>query len=133
MHKIKDFIKDFWPSMLTLAVILYATLAKNPVGADELPPIPHIDKLIHAVMIGGMFSAVAFDMSRKNKHKLSNKTLWTIFACVCAFGLADEGFQAIPAIGRGCDPADFAADCAGALIALWLAPKAIAKVLRLNR
>lgn len=133
MRRIKTFIADFWPSMLTLAVILYATLAKDPVGAEELPPIPHIDKLIHAVMLGGLLSAVAFDMSRKSKHRLSKKTLWILFACVCAFGLADEALQAIPSIGRGCDPADFAADCFGALVALWLAPMAITRVLKLKR
>lgn len=132
MQTIKRFVGDFWPSMLTLAVIVYATLFPDPMGADELPPIPHIDKLIHAVMMGGLYGAIAFDMSRKRGCLPGSRMLWTLFACICAFGLVDEALQAIPQLGRGCDVIDLMADCTGALIARWLAPKAIARVLKLS-
>lgn len=133
MQRIKRFIVDFWPSMLTLGVVLYATLASDPMGADELPAIPHIDKLIHAVMMGGLLGAIAFDISRRDKRLPSRKTMWILFGCFCIFGLADEFMQSLPWIGRGCDPADYLADLAGAFAAVWLAPPAIAKVLKLKR
>lgn len=132
MHKIKLFFVAFWPSLIVLAVILYATLASHPVGVDELPPIPHLDKVIHAVMMGGMLAAIIFDISRYRHRLPSKKTMWILCLCVCALGLAIEGIQAIPIIGRGCDPADFAADCIGALAALWLAPPAISRALHMR-
>lgn len=57
----------FWlPSALVVAVIIYATLFPDPAGADELPDIPGIDKLIHAIMFGGMAGALAFDYCRSH-------------------------------------------------------------------
>ena len=41
--------------MIVIAVILYATLNDNPLGADELPIFPGADKVIHAIMFGGLF------------------------------------------------------------------------------
>ena len=50
--------------MIVIAVILYATLNDNPLGADELPIFPGADKVIHAIMFGGLFSAISFDRFR---------------------------------------------------------------------
>jgi len=54
----------WWPTALVVGVILYATLNSDPVGADRFPAIPHLDKLIHAIMFGGLFSAISFDRRR---------------------------------------------------------------------
>ena len=60
----KRFVVAYWPSMLVSVVILYATLVPDPVGVDDLPSLPHVDKLIHAVMFGGLTGAVAFGFVR---------------------------------------------------------------------
>ena len=53
--------------MIVIAVILYATLNDNPLGADELPIFPGADKVIHAIMFGGLFSAISFDRFRDGR------------------------------------------------------------------
>ena len=64
MTRLFTFLRRYWPSGLCLAVIIYATLSSDPIGADELPLIPHIDKIIHFIMMGGFAGAIAFDYYR---------------------------------------------------------------------
>lgn len=120
--------------MLTLAVVLYATLASDPMGADELPPIPYLDKLIHAVMMGGLLGAIAFDLQRRNcqRNVLTPATMWWLFAAVMAFSCIDEVAQGSMDMGRSYDPLDLVADAVGALVAVFAAPPAIRRVLRLH-
>ena len=61
MNRVAHQLLQWWPSALVVAVIIYATWLPDPVGAEELPKIPHLDKLIHAVMMGGLASALMFD------------------------------------------------------------------------
>lgn len=115
--------------MIVVAVILYATLNADPVGADELPPIPHIDKLIHAIMFGGLFSAIVFDRARSGRNNSLRTKL--IIAAVCFIcGAVDEVVQNALENGRQGDIYDFLADFTGILIAFFTAPPAIRAVLR---
>lgn len=134
MHRIKTFFIDFWPTLIVIAVILYATLSSDPIGADKLPLIPHIDKLIHAIMMGGLFSAISFDCQRRDRSKnvLTWRFLLILFAAIVAFSVLDEIMQKIMENGRGAEFLDLAADILGCLIAMFLAPPAIRKVLRLR-
>lgn len=130
MTKLKRFIIAYWPSMLTLCVVLYATLFSDPLGDHEMPPIPHLDKLIHAVMMGGLFGAIAFDKQRADKtRRLSRRFLVTLSAAIMAFGAADEIAQAAMGIGRSGDLLDLAADWTGVTVAYFTAPPVIRKVL----
>lgn len=132
-HKIKRLFIDFWPTMLVLAVIAYATLHSNPVTPD-MSLMPHMDKLIHAIMMGGLLSAFAFDWQRRCRthNVLTPRFLWTLFACIVVFSIGDELLQKAMENGRAADILDFAADTAGALIALFTAPPAIRAVLRVK-
>jgi len=40
--------------MVVAAVILYGTISSDPAGVEHLPMFPGADKLIHAVMFGGL-------------------------------------------------------------------------------
>lgn len=133
-HKIKRFFIDFWPTILVVAVIAYATLNSNPVAPD-MSLMPHMDKLIHAIMMGGLFSAIAFDCQRRHRDRniLTPKFLWTLYACVVIFSIGDEILQKAMENGRSADILDFAADAAGALIALFTAPPAIRAVLKIPK
>lgn len=134
MKKILEFLKCYWPSMIVLAVIFYATLASDPAGADELPPIPHIDKLIHAIMMGGLVGAVAFDYKRAERQTrmLTSRFMLALTICVMAFGVVDEFLQSAVDNGRSFEGADILADWAGAWIAFFAAPPAIRKVLKVK-
>lgn len=134
MITIRRFFIDFWPSMLVLAVILYATLNSDPVGADEVMLFPHADKLIHAIMMGGLVGAMAFDCQRRDRSRrvLTPRFMWTLFGIVAVFGLCDELLQAAIDNGRGCEAADFVADLVGEVVAVFLAPPAIFTVLKLK-
>lgn len=137
MRSIKDFIVEFWPSMIVLGVILYATLASNPVDIDDMPPIPYLDKLIHAIMMGGFTGAIAFDITRHapkaQRHVvLTSSLMWRIFIGIAIFGILDEIAQATLTDTRGAEVADFFADCAGSVVAVFTAPAAIRKVLKMQ-
>lgn len=122
----------FLPTFVVVAIILYATLASHPAGADSLPHIPGIDKLIHAVMMGGLLGSFAFDWKRANPDKrLTPSFMWAVFICVVAFSIGDELLQGHLDNGRDADPYDFLADCIGALVAVYAAPPAIRSVLRI--
>ncbi len=123
------FLRQWWPTALVVCAILYATLNDDPVGADELPPIPHLDKLIHAVMFGGLFSALCFDYYR-SRHRLATGIMLCFAAASVCAGCLDEIAQTLLENGRSGDPADFAADCVGIAVAWFAAPPAIRRVVR---
>lgn len=133
MTKIKSFIVKYWPSLIVLGVILYATLSSNPLGADEMPAIPHIDKLIHATMMGGLVGAIIFDIQRADKSKLvDRKTLYVIAVSVMIFGGVDEIVQSSMDNGRSGDWLDLVADWTGVWVAFFTAPPAVRKVLKIK-
>lgn len=129
---IKEMIKKFWPTSIVLAVIVYATLSNDPIGADELPLIPHIDKLIHAIMMGGLFSAIVFDLCRNERQKLATKRLIGIAVGVMIFCIFDEIAQTTLTDTRSGDPLDLLADWVGIWIAYFAAPPAIKYVLKIK-
>lgn len=125
-------LRYYIPTLVVVGVILYATLSSDPLGDSSLPSIPHFDKLIHAVMMGGLLGAFAFDWQRANPEKrLTSSFMWAVFGCVLAFGILDELLQGSIDNGRTGDPFDFLADCIGAAAAVYLAPPAIRAVLRI--
>ncbi len=128
------FIKKFWPTLLVLGFILYATLDSDPISIDEDLWFPNIDKLAHAIMMGGLASAIAFDMQRADRRPsaLSRRTMLTICGCVILFGGCDEIAQGLMNNGRGCELLDFVADAVGCVCAMLLAPPAIRRVLKIR-
>ena len=117
--------------MIVVAVILYATLFPDPAGVDDLPLIPHIDKLIHAIMFGGLAGALAFDYSRShNIPKPSPRTMAAFAIASTLVGGGIELLQDAMQLGRGADWFDFLADAVGALVAYFAAPPAIARCLK---
>lgn len=124
----------YLPTFIVVCVILYGTLTGNPMGNTSLPAIPHIDKIIHAVMMGGLLATFAFDWQRANPDKvLTPSFLWAVFGCVLAFSIGDELLQGAIDNGRSGDPFDFLADCIGAAVAVYLAPPVIRSILRVRR
>lgn len=118
------------PSAIVIAVILYATLFPDPAGADMFPLIPHIDKLIHAIMFGGLAGALAFDYERTgSRQRPEPRVMLICCGASLAFGGGIELLQGAMGLGRGADWWDFAADAVGVAVAYFTAPPAIKAVL----
>jgi len=127
----RRFVAAYWPSIMVVAVILYATLFPDPMPVDDLPLIPGLDKLIHAIMFGGLAGAVAFDYSRS--HDLSRPPRSVMARVAIASAIAGGGIELLQdamGLGRGAEWADFGADSLGALVAYITAPAAINRVLK---
>ena len=124
-------ILGFWPSLIVLLVILYATWVPQPIDPDDIPPIPHIDKLIHAIMMGGLCGALMFDYYRNRLGLLTPRTIIAFTVAVMAFSAVDEWMQGVLPIGRPSDFIDLLADWGGCLVAAFAAPPVIRKVIKL--
>lgn len=126
-------ICSYYPSFLTLAVILYATLSAAPPDEVRFILFPGADKLIHAIMFGGLCGAILFDTYRSAKPEKANLSflVLAITAITCAtIGIIVEILQEEMDLGRTADIADFCADCIGIIIALITAPPVIRKVVK---
>ena len=99
----------------------------HPVPDDSLPDFPAIDKLIHAIMFGGMSAALMFDQYRR-KNVLTPAVITAICSGVAAFGVFDEMVQEWLSNGRSYDPLDILADCGGIIIAAFTAPPVIKRL-----
>lgn len=125
---------SYWPTAIVVAVIIYATLFPHPVGADALPVIPGIDKVVHAIMFGGLTGALIFDYARSHGRTLPSCGIAVLFALSSILaGGAIELLQDAMQLGRGADVYDFIADAAGASAAFFIAPPAVRAVLRRGR
>lgn len=121
---------QFWPSLLTLAVVLYATWLPADIEPSNLPPIPHLDKLIHAVLFGGLCGAVIFDCKRRDRRaRLGRRTVWRVVMAVAVFAVVDEVVQGLLPIVRPSDYVDLLADWFGIVIAYFAAPPSVEKLL----
>ena len=120
---------------MVVAVIIYATWLPHPLPDEDIPAIPHIDKLIHAFMMGGLAAAMMFDWYRMppHTHKLSARPILLFTAIAMGFSVVDEIVQGLLPIGRPSDPLDLLADWGGCIIAAFAAPPAIRYVLRRQR
>lgn len=124
-----QFLKKYSPSLIVIAVIAYATLYPDPLPDDDMQLFPHFDKLIHAIMFGGMAGALAFDY-RRSANKLSKRAMLACCAIAAGYGLLTEILQIATGMGRSGDLCDFVADCIGIAVAYFSAPPATKALLR---
>ena len=130
MKRIKTFFCQYWPTLSVIGLILYATLSSDPTG-DVSIEIPHLDKLIHAIMMGGLVGAIAFDYKRAERQRqLTFRFMSTVAAYVMVACIADELAQAYLTDSRSGDVLDLLADWAGVWVAVFTAPPAVNRVLR---
>lgn len=127
-----NFLKKWWPSAITLLVVLYATLWPDPVGADRVMLFPGADKLIHAIMMGGLLSAFLFDFRRQGKS-LTARFVIIMAVIVVIFSAFDEYAQKTMNLGRSFELLDLLADAGGVLIAAVTAPPVINRIFRKSK
>lgn len=123
----------YWPTVLCVAVILYATLTADPTAGAELPLVPYLDKIIHAVMFGGLAGAAAFDWQRAHRAEPIGRRRMALICCLCLLGGgADELAQGLLTEARTAEWADLAADALGIAVAFFAAPPAVRAVLKIE-
>lgn len=119
LKNIKIQVKKWWPTGLTALVVLYATLWPDPMAADQVMLFPGADKLIHAIMMGGLSSAILFDI-RRSGQSLSKKVCKRVGIGMVIFSLADEIGQSAMELGRTFEVLDFLADSGGVILGILL-------------
>ncbi len=129
MTAVGKFLRSYWPSALIVCVILYATWLPGHLEPSNLPKIPHLDKLIHAVMFGGLTGAILFDR-RRGGTRLNSGIVLATAAGTLAFGAVDEWVQGLLPIGRPSDILDLCADAAGIIVATLTAPAVVNAIFR---
>lgn len=110
-------------SILTLALILWLTLAPKPLGEEPPTLFPGADKIVHALMFGFLTAMFLLDFQRKNNWKTLG--WWTAMSGASlstAIGISIEYLQNAMGLGRGFEVADIVADTLGSFIAgtLWI-------------
>lgn len=113
-----------WPgkwiiTSITVALVLYLTLAPKPLPDDVIPIIPGLDKVIHALMFGAIAAAAILDASHRKPHSFSAASRRLIVITTIAtsiFGGIVELLQFHLVNNRSGDIFDFIADFAGIVI-----------------
>ncbi len=130
---VMEFLRRWWPSILTLGLVLWLTLAPDPVPADNIPYFPGADKLVHAIMMGGLAGAVMFDYERcgvRRTGRLTPKAIMGIVICMGIFCSIDEWVQGRMELGRSTDIYDLFADWIGVIVAAIVTPPLLRRILR---
>ena len=119
-----DTLGRWWPSGLVIITVLYLTCWPDPLPSEAIPLFPGADKLVHAIMFGGVVGALDFDYFRTHRD-LPYSIRLIILCSAGALGVVTELIQAMEIIGRSCDFYDFCADMTGGVIAFFAAPPVI--------
>lgn len=108
---------------IVIAAILYLTLVPRPLPPEMDMDIPGLDKLVHAIMFGGLAGTACIDYAyrRRSFAPLTAKAAAAIAAAATAAGGLIEIAQQQMALGRGGDPLDFLADAIGAALGAFIA------------
>lgn len=127
MEKLRNILRKVPTGLLsgvTLAVILWLTLAPHPTGDLDLPLFPGADKVVHALMFGFLGFVILLEMMKRlNWKPLSLVTIGAVAFIISAFGVGIEFAQRAMGMGRGLEILDMLADAAGAFTAagVWAA------------
>lgn len=136
--KTKRTLQRWPPWILTIIVslaILYLTLVPQPLPDDTPKLFPGADKVVHALMFGGLTFVILLDRHRRGNYRLngadsrntfwqplSKKFVWTVAAVSALAGIIIECLQWAMGLGRGFEVGDILADTIGSFVfaALWL-------------
>ncbi|MDE7181304.1 MAG: VanZ family protein [Muribaculaceae bacterium] len=130
-------LRGWWPSIVVLIVILWLTLAPHPIGDTQIELFPGADKLVHAIMMGGLASALLFDWRRNGGRMpyraFTARTVCMVIVAVTLFSVADEIAQQSMQLGRSGDVFDVIADFVGILLGVLLSRPVISRIFRDSR
>lgn len=114
-------LPPYLPSVIVLMLLFYLTLVPQPLPPIE-EPFLNFDKLVHVVMMAGVYLTFAFDYTRRERqHRLPLSVILLLLVIVVLLGGFIELAQGTELIHRGCDLWDFIADAVGAILASLVA------------
>lgn len=113
-------IPPFSATLFVLIAILYLTLVPHPLPEEDMPSFPGADKVVHAVMFGGLALVALFDLRLSMRRRLGLGVCIVVTVLSTVLGGCIELLQQAMSMGRGADWLDFLADAVGALAALIL-------------
>lgn len=125
-------------SSLTVMLILWLTLAPHPLPENDIPVFPHADKLVHAIMFGGLVLTLVIDCELfcHRRYQQTGKIIppprfMALGAAVIATLLGGfiEVMQWLMDMGRAGDWLDLLADSAGALLSAAVSPAIVRQLL----
>lgn len=129
MPTVKQNISTWYPSAIVILAVIYLTCWPNPLHTENIPIFPGADKIVHAIMFGGLVGALNFDYYR-SRHILPVKTRIIFLISSIVLGGITELVQSLDVVGRSCDVLDFCADAAGSVIAFFSAPPVVRAIFR---
>ncbi len=133
--KFYKYIPAWLFSAAVIVAILWLTLARDPLPSGAFPAFEGIDKLGHACMFGGLYFALAFDLSLarfrrggKEKSRLGIATCVLMAGFCVVFGGAVELLQEAMREGRSAEALDFLADVAGVMVSVAVTPWVLRRI-----
>lgn len=117
-------IPAYQPTMAVIATILYLTLLPHPLGEEDIQLFEGADKVVHAIMFGGLTGTYIYDRWRSCRP-VTLKGALVVALLSAIFGMTVEYLQASMGLGRaGNDIYDALANTIGAFLAVpvthWL-------------
>lgn len=103
-------------TIICLLAILWLTIAPHPIGDNELELFPGADKIVHAIMFGGLTWCMLLDIQRRRWQKLRLSQYILAIALSTLAGFITEWLQYLTDLGRSYDPLDLCADATGAIL-----------------
>lgn len=126
MKRFSDKIPAFLPTILVAIAIGYLTLWPDPLGDNPPRLFPHADKVVHALMFGGLAAAIVFDRCRRRASANRSTALSSALISLAA-GIVVELLQATMDLGRSADWLDVVADAVGAFLFAFITVKILDK------
>ena len=119
LQKLLKILPPFTLTVIWVIAILYFTLVPRPLPPDTLRLFAHADKIVHAVMFGGLFACLWIDTMRRLRSVTIPRQVWFAVASTLFGGLI-EILQGGMRMGRGADWLDFLSDFAGVVLAWFV-------------
>lgn len=123
LMRIVEMVPKWLPTILCSLLILWLTLAPQPIGEVELSLFPGADKLVHALMFFALTLCILFDtLHVKHCKSLSLPVVSLIVFIGMAAGVGIEFLQRVTDLGRSFEYVDMMADAFGAVVAggIWI-------------
>lgn len=130
MKKLLLTLPPYVPSVIVLLLLFYLTLVPQPLPDMDVP-ILNADKIVHVIMMAGVYLTFAFDYTRQERqHRLPFSVIMLLLVVTVSLGGLIELAQGTEVIHRGCDFWDFVADSIGALSGSLIARRTVSRLLR---
>lgn len=123
-------VPPFTFSIVALLTLFYFTLVPQPLPPIE-PPMLNFDKVVHVVMMFLVSTAFMLDFKRRERqHRLPLSIKIYITISMIVLGALIELAQGSTLIHRGCDVWDGVANAVGCLLAFFITPIILRKMIK---